>query len=131
MNLIFGEKETGTSQAVRIDDVGRLETTLGTRLAGEDLALDRMQVSQAFNAVRITGSSLTTTVKDAPGIVARVLISAGVSAGTISIVDNNNVLAVIPAGAPSFIACELGIKCNTSIVVVRSSQQIELTVVYL
>ena len=39
MNLIYGEKETGTSQAVRIDDAGRLEVVQAEPISGYTLVI--------------------------------------------------------------------------------------------
>lgn len=130
MSLIYGEKQDGISQAVRIDNAGRLETTLGTKIAGENFSLDRLQVAEAYTSARITGPTLTTEVKGSAGVVARIIISAGTSGGTIEVRDDTVTQAVIPAQSPSHIACELGIECSSKIVLVRSAQAIELTVIY-
>lgn len=127
---VKGLDSSGLARDVRTDDYGRLEATLGTKIAGENLTLDRMQVAEAYSAVRITGSTLTTEVKGSPGIVARIIISAGASGGTVEVRNDTTTLAVIPAASPSHIACELGIECSNKIIVVRSAQAIELTVIY-
>lgn len=127
---VKGLDPSGLARDVRTDSSGNLSTTLGTKIAGENLTLDRMQVAEAYNAARITGSTLTTEVKGSPGVVARVIISAGTSGGTVEIRNDTTTLAVIPAASPSHIACELGIECSSKIVVVRSAQAIELTVIY-
>lgn len=75
----------GTDTAL-VDASGNFQTTLGTKIAGEDLTNDRMKVEHQYSYARIS-TATTTTVKSGAGFLHTLTVSS-TAAGTITIYDN-------------------------------------------
>jgi hypothetical protein len=108
MSLIYGEKQDGVSQAVRIDDAGRLEVALGT-LAGEMPNFNRIFTAEVwdygsgnldYNATGTTPQQLRT----GPGVLGQVQVIAADSGVTLTFYDNasgqasGTVLGIVDCG---------------------------------
>lgn len=68
------------------DSSGNLLTSLGTKIAGEDLTNDRMKVEHQYSYARIS-TATTTVVKSGAGFLHTLTVNS-TAAGTITIYDN-------------------------------------------
>ena len=132
MNLIYGEKQDGISQAVRIDDAGRLEATLGTRLAGEDLDADIIRTAATGQVTWVTNTTSEQVIKSSPGKLLRLVIGSASAAATITIKSGPPVtLATINVPqTSSTVIYELGFDHPTDIRVTPSSTGLSFAVVW-
>lgn len=101
-NATPATRSDGETSTLENDAAGNLKATLGTTIAGEDIANDVTKVEQRFSATNIAAAA-TTVVKSGAGFLHAIIINAHVATGVITIYDNTaaagTVIATITCGA--------------------------------
>jgi hypothetical protein len=81
---MFHDPNTGAEKSMALNESGQGVVDMGTKIAGEDLTLDRMKVSNTGTPVNLTASA---AVKTGAGRVLGVYV-ASTSSGTFKLWDN-------------------------------------------
>jgi|YNPBryulayer2012_1023412.scaffolds.fasta_scaffold32817_1 hypothetical protein len=103
MALVYGKTSNGSLKPVAVDDNGNMAVSLGTRISGEQISLDRLFVAEVydFGGGNVSGSTTDVTLKSGSGVLgqAQVLVpGSGVVAEfyDVSPTDNRVLLGVLP-----------------------------------
>jgi hypothetical protein len=120
----------GLVRDIRSDSSGNLSTTLGTRLAGEDLAVDAIAAAPLCNGTLVSGTATETVIKNAPGYVDAILVNTGVANATITLSDGNTNIAVITCPDTATRHWPVRVRFGTNIKVTPSNNGLSFTVVW-
>jgi len=105
MALVYGKTSDGSLKPVAVDDNGNMAVSLGTRISGEQISLDRLYVAEVYNfgGGNVSGSPPEQTLKTGPGVLGQAQVLVGVSGVEAEFYDgspsNDGVLlGVLPCG---------------------------------
>ena len=105
MALVYGKTSNGSLKPVAVDDNGNMAVSLGTRISGEQISLDRLFVAEVYNFGNFTGSTTDQLVKEGSGVLGQAQVLATGSDSQVvaefydgSPTDNRVLLGVLPCG---------------------------------
>lgn len=122
----------GLVRDIRSDSSGNLSTTMGTRLAGEDLDADIIRTGATGQVTWITNTTSQQVIKSAPGKLLRIVVGSASAAASITILNGaSQTLATINVPQTSAtVIYELGFDHNTDIRVTPGSTGLSFAVVW-
>lgn len=101
----------GQSQTLLLDSKGNLDVTLGTTIAGEDIADNRLFVEQHNSYLNIVAGQATTTVKSGAGFLHSITFNSAATATNVTTVYDNTAasgtVVAIPAATTATIPVTL------------------------
>lgn len=120
----------GLVRDIRSDSSGNLSTTLGTRLAGEDVVVDRLLVEFGNVATRVTGSTSGQTIKTGSGYLHSIVVATPKAGKTITVTANGGTLCVITCDSTNLqpFAVHFGIRFSTSLQVTLNDSTLDVVV---
>jgi len=106
MALVYGKTSDGSLKPVAVDDNGNMAVSLGTRISGEQISLDRLFVAEVYNFGNFTGSTEERLVKEGSGVLGQAQVLATGSDSQVVAEfydgspssDNRVLLGVLPCG---------------------------------
>lgn len=132
MDALIAKRADGSAEWLRTDDSGNLSTTLGTRLAGEDVDADIIRTAPTGQVTWVASTTSEQVIKSSPGKLLRLVIGSASAAATITIKSGPTVtLATINVPqTSSTVIYELGFDHPTDIRVTPSSTGLSFAVVW-